>query len=145
MDFIARVIHDLTQVHPLHPMLVHFPIALTGAALFFILLALRWRESVLEQVAFADVALASVGTVAAGIAGVMDNAKNYAGQAPNAKVKIVLATILFLLTALTAYFRWRKPEIFNSRARWVYVGAYAISFALALVLAFLGGVILYGF
>ncbi len=39
MDFIEKVIHALTTVHPIHPMLVHFPIALTGAASFFILLA----------------------------------------------------------------------------------------------------------
>ena len=27
MEFINRVIHALTEVHPTHPMLVHFPIA----------------------------------------------------------------------------------------------------------------------
>lgn len=31
MDFFTRLIHALTQVHPLHPMIVHFPIANTGA------------------------------------------------------------------------------------------------------------------
>ena len=29
--------------HPIHPLIVHFPIGLTGAALFFILIALLWR------------------------------------------------------------------------------------------------------
>jgi len=43
MDLINRVIHALTQLHPTHPMFVHFPIALTGAAFFFILLA-YWRK-----------------------------------------------------------------------------------------------------
>ena len=31
-------------MHPLHPMVVHFPIALLLASWFFDLLALRWRE-----------------------------------------------------------------------------------------------------
>ena len=43
MDLINRIIHALIEVHPIHPMVVHFPIALTGAGLFFILLAL-WKN-----------------------------------------------------------------------------------------------------
>jgi uncharacterized membrane protein len=39
MSFILRIIQDLTQVHPPHTMFVHFPIGLSGGALFFILLA----------------------------------------------------------------------------------------------------------
>ena len=30
-------------MHPIHPMLVHFPIALLSAAVFFEFIALRWR------------------------------------------------------------------------------------------------------
>ena len=51
MDFFSRLITALTVTHPLHPMIVHFPIALTGAAAFFILLALWRRSPVLEQAA----------------------------------------------------------------------------------------------
>ncbi len=43
MDLINRIIHALTDLHPTHPMFVHFPIALTGAAFLFILLA-YWRK-----------------------------------------------------------------------------------------------------
>ena len=69
MDFIQRVIHALTELHPTHPMFVHFPIALTGAAFLFILLA-WWRiRASLEQAAFANIVLASLGTLAAGITG----------------------------------------------------------------------------
>jgi uncharacterized membrane protein len=145
MDFFQRVFHTLTQTHPIHPMLVHFPIALTGAAAFFILLAL-WRKSkTLEQVAFANIALAVFGTIAAGLTGMMDNVKNYDGAAPNAGTKMILASLLFLVTTATSLARWRNPNLFESRAKPIYVTAYFISFGLALVLAFLGGVILYGF
>jgi uncharacterized membrane protein len=44
MEFINRVIHALTEVHPTHPMVVHFPISHSGAAFLFILLA-AWRRS----------------------------------------------------------------------------------------------------
>jgi uncharacterized membrane protein len=147
MDLINKIIHALTQVHPFHTMVVHFPIALTAAALFFILLAL-WRHSDLfEQVAFANISLAAVSTLAAGITGMMDNINNYDGAAPNANVKIVLASILLVMTTVTALVRWRNPGLFQAgpARKIVYVAAYVVSFGLASVLGFLGGVILYGF
>lgn len=145
MDFINRVIHALTEVHPTHPMLVHFPIALTGAAFLFILLAAWRNSSSLEQAAFANIVLAFFGTIAAGVTGVMDNVKNYEGAAPNAGTKIILAITLFLLTAGISIVRYRNPNLFRQGNRFLYVAAYGVSFAIALVLAFLGGVILYGF
>ena len=145
MDFINRVIHALTQVHPTHPMLVHFPIALSGAAFLFILLAAWRRNSSLEQAAFANIVLAFLGTIAAAVTGIMDNAKNYEGAAPNAGTKIILATTLFLLTGGISFIRFRNPNLFQQGNRFLYIASYGLSFAIALVLAFLGGVILYGF
>ena len=146
MDFIYRIIFDLTQVHPFHTLIVHFPIALVSAALFFILLAL-WRHSdVLEQVAFANIALAAVSTVVAGITGYIDNIRNFQGAAPNADVKIVLAIILFALTTSMAVVRWKNPGIFHVMPqKSFYVAGFVLSFVLVAVLGFLGGVILYGF
>ena len=145
MELINRVIHALTELHPTHPMLVHFPIGLTGAAFLFILLA-YWRNSAaLEQTAFANIVLASFGTLAAGITGFIDNIKNYVGEAPNAGAKIVLASILLVLTAGISIVRYRNPDLFQRANRFLYIAAYGISFGLALVLAFLGGIILYGF
>jgi uncharacterized membrane protein len=145
MEFINRVIHALTQVHPTHPMFVHFPIALTGSAFFFILLA-YWRKSTsLEQTAFANIALASVSTIVAGITGYLDNIKNYVGDAPNANTKIVLAIILFILTTGISIVRYRNPDLFQRSNPFLYIASYGVCFAIALVLAFLGGVILYGF
>lgn len=145
MDFINRIIHALTELHPTHPMVVHFPIALTGAAFLFILLA-YWRKSAsLEQAAFANIVLAFLGTIAAGVTGIMDNAQNYEGQAPNAGAKIFLAIVLFLLTLGISLIRYRNPDLFYKANGFFYAASYGVSFAIALVLAFLGGVILYGF
>jgi uncharacterized membrane protein len=145
MDFINRVIHALTELHPTHPMLVHFPIALSGAAFLFILLAAWRRNPSLEQAAFANIVLACLGSVAAGLTGIMDNIRNYEGAAPNAGTKIILATIFFLLTAGISLIRFRNPDLFQQGNRLLYIASYGVSFAIALVLAFLGGVILYGF
>jgi len=99
MAFIQRVIHDLLFVHPVHTMVVHFPIALTGSALFFMLLALWRRSDTLEQVAFANIGLAAVSTVVAGATGILDNARFYGGQAPNHVTKIILASTLLIEAA----------------------------------------------
>lgn len=144
MEFLDRLITALTETHPIHPMIVHFPIGLTGAASFFILLALWRNKAFFEQAAFANIALATIGTLAAGFTGMYDNQVNYLGDAPNAGLKMNLAIALFLITTVTAIARWRNPDLFN-KAKALYVGAYFVSFGLALTLAFLGGVILYGF
>ena len=145
MDFINRIINALTQLHPTHPMFVHFPIALTGAAFFFILLAYWRKNAALEQTAFANMVLAAVSTVVAGVTGYLDNLKNYVGEAPNAGTKIILAIALFLLTTGLSISRFRNPQMFQNTNPLLYVASYGLSFAIALVLAFLGGVILYGF
>ncbi len=147
MDLINTILYNLTQVHPLHTLIVHFPVALISAALFFMLLALWRRSDLLEKVAFANLSLAAVSTLVAGITGAMDNIKIYDGAAPNASVKIALASILFLLTTATALVRWRNPQLFHAAPamKWLYVAAYVVSFLLVGVLAFLGGIIIYGF
>jgi uncharacterized membrane protein len=129
---------------PVHPMLVHFPIALTAAAFFFIILALIFRSDLLEKVAFANISLAAVSSIIAALLGVNDNIAYYGGGAPNYMVKINLSILLFLVTTITAIVRWRKPDIFHSRSKVAYVLAYGASFLLAFVLAYLGGIIVYG-
>ncbi len=132
------------EMHPIHPMIVHFPIALTGAAFLFILLA-AWRKNpLLEYATYVNTALAAVSTIFAGATGIYDNYLNYEGQAPNANWKIALAIALFLLTTLTAFVRYKRPDLFST-FKGPYIALCGLNFAIALVLAFLGGVILYGF
>ncbi len=145
MEFFNRLFVALTELHPTHPMIVHFPIGLTGAAFLFILLAYWRKNASLEQAAFANIALAAVSTIVAGITGYVDNINNYEGAAPNAGTKIFLAIVLFLLTTGISLFRYRRPDTFGKSNRFLYIGSYGLSFAIAIVLAFLGGVILYGF
>lgn len=145
MEFINRFITAVTELHPTHPMFVHFPIALTGAAFFFILLAWWKNNTTLERTAFANITLAAISTVFAGITGYLDNLNKYDGEAPNAAVKIVLAIFLFLLATGISVVRYRNPEIFVKGNRFVYTASYGLCFLIAATLGFLGGVILYGF
>jgi uncharacterized membrane protein len=146
MDVIVRIFHVLVHVYPQHPMSVHFPIALTGAALFFILLALWRRNEILEKVAFANLALAAASTIVAAALGIYDNIVSYDGKAPTHTAKIVLACMLFAVTSATVVIRWKQKIPFRDKTRKaLYAAAYFVSFALAAVLGFLGGVILYGF
>ena len=145
MDIFERFIHAVTQLHPLHPMMVHFPIALSGAAFLFVLLALWKKDEIFEKMAYGNLVLTILGSIAAGITGIYDNQVNYLGDAPNAGVKMILAFVLLVVSIATVIARRRYPDILNSAGRAFYVAGYFISFSLALLLAFLGGVILYGF
>jgi uncharacterized membrane protein len=59
----------LSKTQSIHSMLVHFPIALTSAAVSFILLAQRCKNKKLEQAVFANIVCATFGTIATGLAG----------------------------------------------------------------------------
>ncbi|MFH2039233.1 MAG: DUF2231 domain-containing protein [Chloroflexota bacterium] len=125
MVFIDRLINALVNLHPLHTMVVHFPIGLTGAALFFIILAMLFKSTILEEIAFADLALATFSIIAAGLTGMRDNINIYAGDAPNANVKIILAGALLIISVLTLIWRWKNPGIFTTKStRRVYINAF---------------------
>ena len=73
IDFVGRFIYAITELHPTHPMFVHFPIALTGAAFLFILLAWWKKSPSFEQTAFGNIVLAAISTIVAGVTGFIDN------------------------------------------------------------------------
>lgn len=145
MDIIGQIINAILNIHPWHSPIVHFPIGLTGGALIFILLA-RWRRNEsLEHAAFFTITLAAGFTVLAGITGMRDNLVRFEGGAPLVVPKIILAVTLLILTSVTAISRWRNREVlWSPKTTVLYVGAFAVSFLLAITLGFMGGVILYG-
>ena len=145
MNILEQIVNAIVNVHPWHSMVVHFPIAFTGGALLFLVLA-RWRRNEsLEQAAFFVITLAAAGTILAGVTGLRDNAVRFEGDAPFVPVKVFLALTLLILTGGLSISRWRKREVlWNPATTVVYLAGFAASFALALTLAFLGGVILYG-
>ena len=145
MEFITRIVNAIVEIHPLHSMTVHFPIALTGAALLFLVLALWRRNEALERAAFYLITLSAISTIVAAVTGYRDNIVRFEGEAPLISAKIFLAVTLFVLTAGITVSRWRDQEIFwRPSTMVIYVAAFAGSFLLAATLGFLGGVILYG-
>ena len=52
-------------MHPIHPMVVHFPIALLLASILFDVLAFRWRSQQFRDTSFS---LLVLGILAAGVA-----------------------------------------------------------------------------
>ena len=146
MDFLNRLFTAVFESHPWHVPTTHFPIALTGAAFLFLLLALWKRSEFLERAAFFNMALAALTTILAGASGIRDNLVRYEGEAPYAALKIFLAVSLLLLTLTLTISRWRKQEILWTPGTMVlYVAGFGGSFAIAGLLGFLGGIILYGF
>lgn len=145
-DFLNRLFTAMFESHPWHVPVTHFPIALTGAAFLFLVLALWFRSEALERAAFYNMALAALMTVAASITGVRDNLVRFEGEAPYANVKIFLAVTLLVLTVVLTVSRWRSAELLWKPSTMVlYLLGFAGSFSLAVILGFLGGVILYGF
>lgn len=144
MDFLDKIIYALTVTHPLHAMIVHFPIAFTAAGFLFILIAIWKKQTLFEQFAFVNISMTSMGTMAAGLSGLLDNQRFFGGAAPNVSIKIILASLLLVITGVTAFARWRNPNLFETH-KGIYITSYLVSFPIALVLSFLGGVIVYGF
>jgi uncharacterized membrane protein len=146
MGFLDRLVNALVNLHPLHSPTVHFPIALSGAAFLFLVLGYWRKDRLLEGAAFLNLALVVPAVVVAAITGLRDYAVRYGGDAPVAGVKIVLALILFFLALLTVWYRWQhRRDDPLSPVRAPYLIVFGLCFALALVLGFLGGVIVWGF
>ena len=141
----GEIAHTLLNVHPWHATAVHFPIALTGAALLFTVLALWRRSEWLEHAAYYSITHAAVTTVLAGFTGLRDNIVRFEGGAPLVSAKMFLAVSLFALTTVMAAVRRKRRNLLWEPSTVVlYVAAFAGSFCLAAVLGYLGGVILYG-
>ena len=145
-EFINRLFTALTELHPLHSMTVHFPIALSGVALLFLVLALWRRSEALERAAFYNLTLAAIASIVASLTGMRDNIVRFEGEAPLANIKFFLAISLIVLSLVVVISRWRQAEVLWKPGTMVlYLLGFAGSFALAATLGFLGGVILYGF
>lgn len=146
MESITGLFNTIFDVHPWHVPTVHFPIALTGIGLLFLLVALWQRNESLERAAFYNITLAALSTLAAGLTGYRDYIVRFEGDAPYINLKIFLAITLFVLTAVIAVVRWRQPEVlWRPTTMVLYVAGFAASFTLASILGFIGGIILYGF
>jgi uncharacterized membrane protein len=146
MESINQFITTVFDTHPWHVPTTHFPIALTGVALLFLILALLRRNETLERAAFFNMALAVVTIVLAGLTGYRDHIVRFEGETAEAGTKIFLTISLFILTSVITVSRWRKPDLLWQPSTMIlYLIGFAASFMLASTLGFIGGLILYGY
>lgn len=146
MAFLERVLNAIVNIHPWHSLAVHFPTAFATVGLLCILFALWRRNELSEKFAFFCMAVTAAGTALSGLAGLRDNLVHFDGAAPYLNIKVFLAVSLLLLTTVTAFGRWRNPDLlWHPSTRILYVSAFVGAFLLATVLGFVGGSIVYGF
>jgi len=142
-DFVRFI--EVVLAHPNHPRLIHFPVVLSYLGVLIVLLAWLRRDAFFERVAFYTILLLALSTLPAGLTGMLENQAYYAGNAPNAVLKITLAGLLLLIAAGTTLWRWRKPHILNgSLSKYAYVLAFIVCAGLTTLLGALGGIIVWG-
>ena len=136
---------EVVLAHPNHPRLIHFPVALSYLGVLVVLLAWLRRDVFFERVAFYTILLLALSTLPAGLTGMLENQAYYAGNAPNAVLKVTLAVLLLLIAAGATLWRWRKPDILNgSLSKYLYVLAFIVCAGLTTLLGALGGIIVWG-
>jgi uncharacterized membrane protein len=144
MSNLVRFIEVILS-HPNHPRLIHFPIALSYLGVLVVLLAWLRRDAFFERAAFYTIFLLALSTLPAGLTGILENQAIYAGNAPNAVLKIALATSLLLIAAGAALWRWRRPDILHGAlSQYIYVLAFLVCAGLTTLLGALGGIIVWG-
>ena len=137
----------MMPLFPLHPRLVHFPIALlvTGSVLALAYM-LRWRRPTLASVTWVLILLGWISVFVAVITGLID--RNSAPQDPEISSLLSIHTALgFALIAvygLMLYDRLRSPDALDSPAmRWRLIALAALGLAVVLVDGWVGGTLVY--
>ncbi|MEQ9570007.1 MAG: DUF2231 domain-containing protein [Longimicrobiales bacterium] len=145
-ELIRTVAEAIFVTHPLHSMVVHYPIALSAVGLLFVVLALALNDPAMERAAFVCLALTALTGLLAAFTGYRDVLVRFDGEAQYVGAKAFLGANLILLTGGMAFARTRwRGLLWNPSTMVLYVGGFVGALALTSVLGFLGGVILYGF
>jgi len=120
---------------PLHPMLVHFPIALYLLGVLLILGFLWRRTDDYERFAYWAFSLAWIAVAVAALAGLVDLGSLAPDDPRRAVINnhITTAVALLIINGLVVYFRFRWPDVLTGPRRWVYLALVAAG-VLALVL-----------
>ncbi len=131
---------------PLHPRVVHFPIALllTGTALTFV--ALWRRDQLWDRSAHGLLALGWLSLLPAALTGLISlDALAIADPrraAVNSHITFFFATLIVFGLAL--YLRWKEPAILaHPHRRWHYLGALALGSLFVLLTGHTGGQLVY--
>jgi uncharacterized membrane protein len=130
---------------PLHPMFVHFPIALY---LLGVLLALGylWRHTPeFERFAYWAFLLAWIAAASAALAGLVDLGSLAPDDARRQAVNrhITGGVALLIINGLVVYYRFRWPDVLTNSRRWPYLALMAAGVAVVVITGRLGGILVY--
>ncbi|MDT8369636.1 MAG: DUF2231 domain-containing protein [Longimicrobiales bacterium] len=141
----SQFLETIFVTHPLHGMLVHFPIALSVVTLAFALLALKEGSEAFERAAFYCLVATAGSSVLAAMSGYRDVLVRFEGDAPLVPEKAFLGVTLILLTGALSLARALDEELlWNPRTMVLYLSGMLGAVALTASLGFMGGIILYG-
>lgn len=131
--------------HPLHPMTVHFPIALYLLGVLLTLLHLWRGNAELERFAYFSFVLAWIATVVASVFGLIDQSQLAVDDPRQQTVNnhITSGVALMVVGGLLIYMRFRWPDVLH-RHRWPYLGLMALGVVLVSVTGWLGGELVFG-
>ena len=130
---------------PLHPMLVHFPIALY---LLGVLLTLGylWRRSAdFERFAYWAFLLAWISVAGTALVGMVDLGSLAPNDPRRAPINnhITAGVALLIINGLVVYYRLRWADVLTSARRWQYLGLMAAGVVALVITGWLGGELVY--
>jgi len=130
---------------PLHPAVVHFPIALYLLGVLFTAGYLWRRTPDYERFAYWSFILAWAGTAAAALVGLVDQGGLAPGDPRRDAINnhITGGVALLILNGLVVYYRFRWEDVLTGPRRWQYLGLVAAGLAALVTTGFLGGDLVY--
>ena len=142
---------QVAMSHPIHVPLTHFPIGLAHVSALLAALSLffAWRKNpeqsaFFSKALFYDLLLLILSIFPPMATGILENQTRYNGIAPNAPLKIMFASTLLVIAVVLTVWRWRKPNVMQSRAGIIVFLLCGVCAALTITLGFLGGIIVWG-
>lgn len=130
---------------PLHPTVVHFPIALYLLGVLLTLGYLWRRTPDYERFAYWTFILAWISVVVAALAGLVDQG-SLAPNDPrrdNINNHITAGVVLLVINGLVVYYRFRWADVLATSRRWQYLALMAAGVVAVAVTGWLGGELVY--
>ena len=130
--------------HPLHPMTVHFPIALYFLGVLLTIIFLWQGQAEVERFAYWSFMLSGLGAVVASLIGLIDQSRLDLADPRRANVNnhITAGVALMIINGLLVYLRFRWPDALTRR-RWSYLGLTALGLTAVVITAWLGDELVY--
>lgn len=133
-------------MYPIHPFVVHFPIAFLIAGSIFIILYISKKDPAFEKAAYYSIIFGYIGVVIAVVTGSIDLsylAETDPRQGPVGIHSYFGASLLFIY-GVEIWLRRKQPKILDRPLCWLYITVAILGNVIVLVTGWLGGRLVYG-